>query len=633
MKIMSLTRVLGLVLLWALNLHLQAAPMGTAFTYQGRLSDGGIPAAGSYDLRFTIYDSTNSPGAIIAGPLTNSAVAVSNGLFAVALDFGAGVFTGPDRWLETGVRTNGTGAFGVLVPRQKLTAAPYAITAGNITGVIPNTSLAGAYGSAVTFTNAGNSFTGNGAGLTGLNASQLTAGTVPAAALSNAWKTTGNAGTTPGANFIGTTDNQPLEIKVNNLRVLRLEPTPDDIGHTNIVNVVAGSPANFVSPGVFGATISGGGAARYSFGGQSNKVTGNFGTVSGGGGNVSGPYATVGGGDLNTASGADAIIAGGDNNVASGVESAIGGGSGNVCLGTFTTVGGGNGNVSSNFASTIGGGGGNISEGFFSTVGGGVGNVSVSYGATVAGGNGNTAGGTEATVPGGFHNVAAGDDSFAAGRRARANHDGAFVWADSTDVDFSSTTSNQFLIRASGGVGIAGNAPLEFGFGIAGKEVNAGRIAYSEFTAGALDIVGGGTTAANRSIKFWCEGGATFTGVINAPSDRNLKTDFQALDPLEVLAKVVALPIQQWAYRLDDTRRHIGPVAQDFHDAFGLNGDDDKHIATVDADGVALAAIQGLNRKVEDLKSELKRRDAENVELKQRLARLEKMISSGPERR
>ena len=52
---------------------------GTAFTYQGRLNSGGSPANGTYDLQFTIYDSTNQPGTVIAGPLTNSATAVSNG--------------------------------------------------------------------------------------------------------------------------------------------------------------------------------------------------------------------------------------------------------------------------------------------------------------------------------------------------------------------------------------------------------------------------------------------------------------------------------------------------------------------------------------------------------------------------
>src|SRR5688572_1563919 len=81
-----------------------AAALGTAFTYQGRLNDGTGPASGIYDLRFTIYDSSGG-STIVAWPLTNSAVGVSNGLFAVTLDFGTGVFDGAERWLEIGVRT------------------------------------------------------------------------------------------------------------------------------------------------------------------------------------------------------------------------------------------------------------------------------------------------------------------------------------------------------------------------------------------------------------------------------------------------------------------------------------------------------------------------------------------------
>src|SRR5439155_15374043 len=94
------------------------------------------------------------------------------------------------------------------------------------------------------FNNAAGTFTGtfsgNGSGVTSLNANNLSSGTVPPAALSNAWKTTGNAGTTPGTHFLGTTDNQPLELKVNNLRALRLEPGIEDANHSGAPNVIGG---------------------------------------------------------------------------------------------------------------------------------------------------------------------------------------------------------------------------------------------------------------------------------------------------------------------------------------------------------------------------------------------------------
>src|SRR5262245_51789561 len=100
-----------------------AAAQGTAFTYQGRLNDGANPAVGIYDLRFTIYDSA-SAGTLVAGPVTNSPTAISNGVFTVALDFGSSPFNGALRWLEIGVRTNGGGAFVPLTPRQQLTPTP-----------------------------------------------------------------------------------------------------------------------------------------------------------------------------------------------------------------------------------------------------------------------------------------------------------------------------------------------------------------------------------------------------------------------------------------------------------------------------------------------------------------------------
>ena len=105
-------------------------------------------------------------------------------------------------------------------------------------------------------------------------------------------------------------------------------------------------------------------------------------------------------------------------------------------------------------------------------------------------------------------------------------------------------------------------------------------------------------------------------GVLNPPSDRYVKQDFAAVDAQAVLAQVASLPLQSWAYTNAPTVRHLGPVAQDFHAAFGL-GSDDRHIATVDADGVALAAIQGLNRKVE----------AENTVLKQEIAELKRLVN------
>ena len=172
-----------------------AHAQGTAFNYQGRLNDGGNSANGIYDLRFTVYDSTNTPGNIIAGPVTNAATGVSNGLFSATLDFGAGVFSGPGRWLEVDVRTNDAASFTTLLPRQPMLPVPYAImantasnllgtlSAGQLSGTVPLGQLPGAVvtngASGLTLIgNFGGTFSGYGAGLAGINGSSIQAGTI-----------------------------------------------------------------------------------------------------------------------------------------------------------------------------------------------------------------------------------------------------------------------------------------------------------------------------------------------------------------------------------------------------------------------------------------------------------------------
>ena len=142
-----------------------------------------------------------------------------------------------------------------------------------------------------------------------------------------------------------------------------------------------------------------------------------------------------------------------------------------------------------------------------------------------------------------------------------------------------------------------------------GSVTVSGNVGIGTTTPGYLLVVGGSGSPA------YCDGTSWVNG-----SDRNSKEDFAAIKPAEVLAKVAALPITEWKYKVEaDGTEHLGPMAQDFHAAFGLNGADDRHIATVDEEGVALAAIQGLNQKLND-------KDAEIQDLKQRLEALEKIV-------
>ena len=105
------------------------APVGTMFTYQGRVTEGGNPTNGTYDFQFELYDAAGG-GSQVGSTVTKEDVTVTDGLFTVELDFGSDVFKGDARWLEIGVRPgSSTGAYTTLTPRQALTAAPYALYA------------------------------------------------------------------------------------------------------------------------------------------------------------------------------------------------------------------------------------------------------------------------------------------------------------------------------------------------------------------------------------------------------------------------------------------------------------------------------------------------------------------------
>ncbi|MCC6823360.1 MAG: tail fiber domain-containing protein [Verrucomicrobia subdivision 3 bacterium] len=369
----------SLMLLCAFNLQPSTAcAQGTAFTYQGRLSDGANPAQGIYDLRFAIYDSSGGLTSI-AGPVTNSPTTVSNGLFTVTLDFGAGVFTGAERWLEVAVRTNGGAPFTALSPRQKLTPTPYAIFAG---GAQAATSVAaGGVNSAALATGAvGGAAIADGA----IAAQDLSPGL-----LNNTfWRLGGNAGTTPGTHFLGTTDNQPLEFKANNARALRLEPTATS------PNLVGGHAGNSVAPGMDAVVIAGGGRA-----GGANHAGAELTVIGGGWANTNhGGGATLGGGYLNRIEPVayDSVLMGGRENVIQNgaAQTTLSGGLANVISNgaDYASISGGQFNLAGATEATVAGGGHNRALGFASAVGGGGGNAASGLWSAIAGGRDNAVG-------------------------------------------------------------------------------------------------------------------------------------------------------------------------------------------------------------------------------------------------
>jgi hypothetical protein len=221
-------------------------------------------------------------------------------------------------------------------------------------------------------------------------------------------------------------------------------------------------------------------------------------------------------------------------------------------------------------------------------VAGGTQNTASGFTATVAGGTFNAASGDDAMVAGGIDNTAAGAFSFAAGCLAQANHDGSFVWSGYGSIcgantpPISDSAGGQFIALAPGGFTFYTDTAL---------------------TAGATLAPGSGS---------W-----------SSVSDRNVKANFSAVNGQTILARLAALPVSTWNYKAQpDSVRHMGPMAQDFRDAFGL-GEDDKHISTVDAEGVALAAIQALYQTVTELKQDLGDKDQQIADLQARLAHLE----------
>ncbi len=371
-------------------------------------------------------------------------------------------------------------------------------------------------------------------------------------------------------------------------------------GNANTIDSGAGNTPGGASNSMIGAgfgnTVSGNdsfvgagatndvpGTVSFIGAGHNNIVSGHLSFVGAGFGNlVSGPGSFIGaGGDItarfpnNRVLGGDSFIGAGDGNTVEGNEAFLGSGVSNIIApaGTFAAIGGGVGNDASASAATIGGGSGNVAS---------------AASAAIGGGSNNRASGEFSTIAGGAENVASGFLSFAAGNGSVAATNGSFVWSDdaASPKQLESTSANQFLARASGGVEFFSNAKL---------------------TSGVKLAPGSGTWA--------------------SLSDRAMKSHIVALDDAAVLAKVATLPVSEWSYTSESGVRHVGPMAQDFYATFGV-GEDNRHITSIDEDGVALSAIKALHRENVALRAGMQGQHAELVILLGEIRELEAKVAS-----
>ena len=175
-------------------------------------------------------------------------------------------------------------------------------------------------------------------------------------------------------------------------------------------------------------------------------------------------------------------------------------------------------------------------------------------------------------------------------------------------------------------VSSGGSVRITAGNGVGGYP--GGNILLVTGTGSTAGNVGIGTNAPVYPLHMASGAYCSVAGVWTSVSDRNTKENFTAITPGEVLAKVAAMPITQWKYKIDPAGvKHIGPMAQDFHAAFGL-GDSDRAIGSVDESGVALAAIQGLNEKLDAKDSDIEKLKSQNRSLQNQLDELQAAVRS-----
>ncbi len=548
---------------------LKAHAQGTAFAYQGQLQNNGSPASGTYNLQFTLYTNATT-GTSVAGPVTTNGVVISNGLFTVTIDFGSAVWNGATNWLQIGVETNKATSFTSLMPRQRILPAPYAIfaegaNATGLTGTVQNGQLA--YNSITV--NAGTGLSGGGTVALGGSTTLNNAGVTALTAGDGVTVSASSGPITLGLGSTLTLGSLPVSIITGGTPVLYAD---------NNENFFAGYQAGNVDMSGFQNIAVGQIALLNNTSGYQNTAVG-YGAL----------FGNTNGID-NTANGYAALFANtsGSHNTAVGINSLTfnTSGSGNTAVGDSALFGNSTGsdNTANGYDTLV------DDLGSFNTAGGALALENNNSGSE------NTADGYEAMQnnTSGYANTGSGFGVLYFNANGTVNSAfGYLALQGNRSGSFNVAIGAQALINCQSG---AENIAIGYN---AGSALDGGEFSDIDIgnsgVAGESDIIriGDGQSATYLSGKVY---GTSF----NSTSDRNAKEHFTSIDASAVLAKVAALPVTEWNYKDDKSAQHIGPVAQDFHTAFGLNGGDDKHISVVDEGGVALAAIQGLNQKLEE---------------------------------
>jgi hypothetical protein len=668
-KLHSSFIVLAILALFTLASELSTArAQGATFVYQGQLNNNGSPANGIYDFEFSLSNAP-SGGSQVGSTVTELALGVTNGMFTTTIDFGD-VFTGNPVWLAISVRSNGTGSYAGLTPLQPLTPVPYAIfanTASNLSGSVASANVSGLYGNAVKLNNGANqfsgTFTGNGTNLTSLNASNLSLGTVPLARLTGITSNQLDPATWQLATNLNGGNARLASNVVNGIALTNAFLTNALITNSvfagdggGLTNLNASQLSSGVIPlaqlpGTVVTNLNGGYAALASNVVSGIALTNAFLTnavitnsaFAGDGGGLTNlnasqlssgviPLAQLPGTVVTNLNGGDARLA---SNVVSGIAltnafltNAV------ITNSVFAGNGGGLTNLNASQLSSIGNTNGGIDNFFLGLSGN-----------PITTGSYNTANGFQAL----FNNTSGSNNTANGAFALFHNTNGSYNTAEgvsalSTNTSGSSNTASGFQAlfnNTSGSNNTANGAFALFHNANGSYNTAEGVSALSTNTNGSnnialgyqagiaitgssnIDIGNPGIEGENSTIRIGTSQTSTYlignvyVDGIFISSDRNAKENFSPVDYRAVLAKVASLPVTEWNYKKDSNAvQHIGPMAQDFQAAFGLDGTDGKHISVVDESGVALAAIQGLNRKVDEKEARIQEQATEINNLK-----------------